>query len=201
MKRFPLINLCLIICLSTSYGQIKISYDLGLNLSNLKGVSEKKNLLPGFNTGFSTQFSISNSFFARPSILYSLKGYRSNFIPQGTTSTKLSYLSIPALLGFNSSKKLSFLAGPEFSYSISAKRKFNNGSVNLNDKFEKFDFGLDFGAIYKIDERLGLELKYNMGLKKIEKFVVDFTNAYGYIYESFGKNRVLQINLFYYLKK
>lgn len=201
MKKLSLVNLFLLFCLSSSFAQIKISYDLGLNFSNLRGVSDKKNLFIGFNTGFSTQFSIGNSFFVRPSILYSLKGYRSNFIPQGTTSTKLSYISIPTLLGVNFSKKFSVLAGPEFSYLASAKRKFNSGSVSLPNSFEKFDIGLDFGAIYEIDKRIGLQLKYNMGLKKVEKFVVDFTNTYDYIYESFGKNRVLQIGLFYNLKK
>jgi hypothetical protein len=132
--------------------------------------------------------------------LYAAKGFNSLYIPQGTVPTRLNYVSVPVLLGLNAGKKLSFLIGPELNLLLNATTKINGGKISRTDKFEKFDLGLNIGSLYNINQKFGISLRYSYGLSKIEKFYYYDMNANITGYEKSGRNRVVQLMVFYNLK-
>ncbi len=98
-------------------------------------------------------------------------------------------------MGYKIDKKTSLLFGPEIGYLFSAYSLFpNKEKFNFSKNYPvKFDLGLDIGLGYKILNKLGVEIRYNYGLKNIYR-----TDAAGVrVVERLAGNRVFQIGGFY----
>jgi opacity protein-like surface antigen len=202
MKKFILIAVIIIAGFSKSFGQFKIGCTAGLNLSNLRynGFDGNTPLL-NYNAGFFTQFPLNKQLFIKSSLLYSVKGFNSIYIPQGTVPTRLSYISLPLLVGFNANKRLSFLLGPEINLLLNATTKISGTKITRTDKFEKFDYGLMIGTSFNFNPKFGIDLRYSYGFSKLEKFFYYDMNGNITGFEKSGRNRVLQLSFLYNLKK
>lgn len=82
-------------------------------------------------------------------------------------------------------KGLSLEAGPQLGFLLSAK----NESTNVKDSFKTFDFGVNLGLGYKLNNGLNFGARYNLGLTNIN-------DSEG----SSGKNRngVIQVSVGYF---
>ena len=197
-----IINIVILtICFSHSFGQFNLGFNAGLNISSLSyGSGDNNSSIVNFNAGLTTQYSISERLFIRAILLYSIKGYSSLLIPQGTVHTRLNYILIPTLLGVNLNRNFAFLLGPEFCILTHASMKTGNDNTNRTNNFEKFDLGLDVAVLYNFNRKFGIELLYNYGFIKVERFYYYDTNGNVTGFERAGKNRVFAINLIYNLK-
>lgn len=189
-----------------SYTQTRFGLKAGANIATIGIGAEKwaaerdnKNWRIGFNTGAFMRASLSRRLFVQPELLYSLKGYgikATPYNPDGTNS--LHYVTVPLLAGFTLSDRFSLVAGPEFGYLISARSKYDGGwgPGNLHD-FKDFDLGADLGITYKVNDLLGIDLRYNHGLKDLaEGPLVDrYGQLQGYYKE--GRTRAFQAGIHY----
>jgi hypothetical protein len=184
-----------------SYGQINFGLKGGANLANVKGfVTDGRKIRLGEYAGLLSEILIHKQLFIRPELLYSVKGY--NFPALGNYNRgnlSLSYISLPILLGYQSTKKLKVLLGPEVSYLLEEKFKFSDGSTLYPGDFNKIDLGIDLGIAYPITKKLSSEFRYNYGFRDLVN--VTFTDPYGSPVRKgkMGANRVLQIGLIYKL--
>lgn len=84
-------------------------------------------------------------------------------------------------------ERLSIEAGPQIGFLVSAKRDYDytesfNGEVtytesedgaDIKDSFHPIDFGLNFGAGYRLGSGLNFSARYNLGLVNIAKYAPD----------------------------
>ena len=59
----------------------------------------------------------------------------------------------------------SLQAGPQIGFLMSA----TSAGVDIKDQASSTDFGLNLGAGYNLNENMALDLRYNLGLSKVNK--------------------------------
>lgn len=189
----------------TNAQSVKFGAKVGLNLATLSGDIDNASPKVGFHVGGFAEIMISDKFAIQPELLYSTQGAQSefsstNFGDSYTESIKLnfSYINLPIMAKFYPTKKFSIEAGPQVGFLVSAKQKgsyteVNGGSVfsgSYNediDGLNNVDLGLNLGLGFNFTEKIGANLRYNLGLTDISK---DSPNS------SF-QNRVLQLSFAY----
>jgi hypothetical protein len=178
----------------------------------------------GFNLGAFYEQKITDKIIFQPEMYLSLQGNRvvwagdSEKIQQ---TPNLFYLNIPLLVKYEFLKKFSFEFGPQIGLILAARLKlegedYNNPEDNLtlninllkDDTYyfpggalivkkgmNVFDFSLGFGTSYRINKKFQLQMRYNLGLTKIDRNSTNGTN-----YNSWNlKNSVFQISAGYTL--
>lgn len=198
MKKILLFFITLF-ALQFSYGQVAFGLKGGMNLASIKneGPANGKSRI-GFNAGALLQLRLQDKFLLQPELLYSVKGYRTastQFIEEATVS--LNYINVPVLLGFQPAKNLSLLLGPEFGFLSSARSKVGGNNTDVSRIYGDFDIGVDLGVACHFNKKMGLDLRYNYGLKNLVN--VAYTDPNGNIIDvgNTGANRVLQFGLYY----
>ena len=160
MKKIILTISASIFFLLYANAQINFGIKGGLNFSNVKFPGSPNNTTRlGFNAGLLLQVSIFKMFMLQPELLYSIKGHKfpaTSFDGGGTLS--LNYISVPVLVGFRPTKKITVLAGPEFNFLTTANSKFNGIDHDVSKIYRKFNMAVDIGVAYKIIAGLGAEL-------------------------------------------
>ena len=82
-----------------------------------------------------------------------------------------------------------FQAGPQLGFLVSAKSNVNNNNTDVKDNMKVIEFGLSVGVGYiNTSNGLGIDVRYNRGLTKINKSIPGTSTNAG-----------LQIGLFYLL--
>ncbi|MEO6305186.1 MAG: porin family protein [Bacteroidia bacterium] len=108
----------------------------GINYSNVydsKGQTFHANPKLGFAGGAFLAIPFGKLFGLQPEILYSQKGFQSSGAILGSNynMTRTSnYIDAPLFFAFKPSEFLTVLAGPQFSYLVSQKNTFVNGSTS-----------------------------------------------------------------------
>ncbi len=153
--------------------QTKFSFQGGVNLMKLKttisGLSLAFNSEASLNAGLIADFQGSGTFNVRSGLLYN--SYASSVSFDGDKNTLYAnYLSLPLLGRLKLSDKLYGFAGPQFSYLMSAKSKFDNGdSEDTKSEMESINFSGLFGAEYQFSDKLRLGVSYTAGLNRVNK--------------------------------
>src|SRR6187431_1598361 len=160
--------------------EIKFGAKGGLNFASISGDNTKgTDLVTAFNFGFLSEIPISDKFSFQPELMYSGQGYSFS-----NNTIALSYLNMPLMGKYYLTKGLSVEAGPQIGFLLSAK----NEKTDVKDSFNTFDFGVNFGLGYKLDNGLNFGARYNLGL-------TDINNLEGS--SSKNKNGVFQISVGY----
>ncbi|MDN3673531.1 porin family protein [Flavobacterium branchiarum] len=182
MKKFLLLAVVAVLGFTNVNAQkIKFGAKGGLNFASISGDDTKGiDGVTSFNLGVLSEIPISDKFSFQPELMYSGQGY--SF---GDNTIALSYLNIPLMGKYYLTKGLSVEAGPQLGFLFSAK----NESVNVKDSFKTFDFGVNFGLGYKLDNGLNFGARYNLGLTNINN--VDNSS-------SKNKNGVFQLSVGYF---
>ncbi len=70
--------------------------------------------------------------------------------------------------------------GPQLGFLVSAKKKTEEGKINEKEKFvdnfKTFDFGLNFGAAYKVSDELEINARFTKGLSNINNYFPEVMN-------------------------
>jgi hypothetical protein len=161
--------------------KIKFGAKGGLNFASISGDNTKAiDVVTSFNFGVLSEIPVSDKFSFQPELMYSGQGYSFN-----DNTIALSYLNIPLMGKYYLTKGLSVEAGPQIGFLLSAK----NDKTDVKDSFNTFDFGVNFGLGYKLDNGLNFGARYNAGLTDIN----NLENS-----SSKNKNGVFQLSVGYF---
>ncbi|AXY72902.1 PorT family protein [Paraflavitalea soli] len=201
MKKYCVLILVLVAGCLTTYAQVKVGLKGGININNVKYRDADPNTASiGFNTGLLARIQVSDKFFIRPELQYSVKGYRYPVTGgSGNVTSRLNYINLPVLAGFPIGSKLQFLIGPEFGYLVKATSKFGGNKSDITNLYQHFDWGLDLGAAFHLMPDLGVEVRYNYGFRGLIKGITTDANGNPTGSMKDGANRVFQAGLFYML--
>lgn len=161
----------------------------GLNISTISGDDTKAKA--GFYGGVLMNVPVASSFSVQPEILYNGIGAKSD----GSIDAKLNldYISVPVMFQYNATPQFYLEAGPQFSFLINSKLKYQSSSLDAKDIIKGFDFGIGLGAGYFFTKNIGVNARYIAGVTNITKEVNGF--------QADGKNNVFQIGLAYKFNK
>ena len=142
----------------------------GFNMSTFGGddVDEADNLM-GFKIGI--QQTIANGLIATYS--FTQRGYEfsDNYY---SGEIKLNYLSASIVKPFSMGPGFDFLAGGDIGYFLGGESE------------SCFDFGLEIGARYKVNNQIGIVGTYYLGLKNVLDKDMDATNRSFQIYATYA---------------
>ncbi len=123
---------------------------------------------PGAKLGFFTQLPLNSKIDLRFEMYYIQKGSRKNSSQANPTTyiQRLNYIEVPVLFQYNAFEKLSFFGGPSFAYLFKSSERDQNGLIPANGRelYEKFDFSIHGGGIWKLNQKwsFGLSGSYSM---------------------------------------
>lgn len=182
MKKFLVLAVVTVLGFSNVNAQeIKFGAKGGLNFATISGDNTKGiEGVTSFNFGVLSEIPISDKFSFQPELMYSGQGYSFNH-----NTIALSYLNIPLMGKYYLTKGFSVEAGPQIGFLLAAK----NEKTNVKDSFNTFDFGVNFGLGYKLDNGLNFGVRYNLGLTDINN--VDNSSVK-------NKNGVFQVSVGYF---
>lgn len=134
----------------------------------------------GMQFGVFAEFEISEKLAFQPELVFSMQGQKvensdSNYSSEGTG--KYNYLNIPLMGKYYVNENISVQLGPQIGFLMSANTDTSttiNGittenSSDVKKDIKSMDFGLNFGAGYKMDNGIAFDLRYNLSLTDIAK--------------------------------
>ena len=162
--------------LSAANAQIDLGVKGGLNFPTLSGDSRQ---LIGDQTKFRTDFyvggyanyKVTDQISFQPELLYSKQG--AGIKNSGNSNSKIvtHNINIPLMGRYEIMEGLNVEFGPQLGFLVSAKGKTEEGKtdtkVKITDNFKTFDFGLNFGAGYKVTDELEINARFTKGLSNI----------------------------------
>lgn len=152
----------------------------GLNVSDLS--NSEASALVGFHIGGFAEFMIMEKFALQPELLFSTQGAKYD---SGTLN--LIYVNLPVMGKYSVTENFSIEAGPQIGFLISAK----DDDSDVIDSFNTIDFCLNLGIGYTLNEKMMLQLRYNLGLSEIEESLPSGIDG--------TKNAVIQLSFGYKL--
>ncbi|PWJ33655.1 porin family protein [Sediminitomix flava] len=182
-----------ILSLSTSFAQSQVSdFDFGfkggLNLSRESNSVGNSKL--GVNLGAYAAYPLTNNLFVQAEMMYASQGER--YKTEGIVfKDKLNYLHFPVMAKYYVADGLNLQFGPQLGFMLVGKQKVGDTVTKANDKFNTVDFAFNFGAGYELDNGLGFEVRYSLGVTGIKSSDIDPNQ----------KNRVTQFMLTYKLSE
>ncbi len=201
MKKL-LSTIAIIIAFSAAFAQdthdiicLRTGFNLARHIDASKSFSKIKF---GINAGLTVDFEIFNNFFARPGIMFSMKGARYD---KYETVENLNYFELPLLVAYkiNITNNIvadfqtgAFLAGGAFGM---IKRKETDSEFPAfkrydNDEYRRFDVGLNFGAGVVLKNHYYFGFGYDLSLRLLHE--PDYMTWH-------QKNGCSMINIGYYL--
>lgn len=186
---------------SSAYAQISFGVKAGAAITSLPGDynNDKKT---GFYGGFTGELPVGKKFSIAAELVYSMQGNKQRIMfaewapndSYNATGKKenmnLSYVNVPLLVKYQFIKNIFIETGLQAGFLVAAKVKTSQGSGDIKDNYETFDLSWPIGIGFKLENGLGANLRYNAGLTNVYK---------GNQWEP--KNRVIQLGVFYMLKK
>lgn len=119
--------------------------------------------------GLNFEAGLSSNFGLQVEVNYSAQG-AGVINDDGSTagSYQLDYITLPVLVKLYGSPRLSFFAGPQAGFLISAKTKISGDpETDVKDQFKTTDFYAVFGTEYKFANGIFINARYNVGLTNV----------------------------------
>ncbi|WP_304132856.1 porin family protein, partial [Mesonia mobilis] len=202
MKRFIVIAI-LLFTVSLSAQEVRFGVKGGVNFSKIN-INQSNDLLnsemkTGFHIGGLVEFKLTNRFALEPQLFYSRQnsileikladltfpGSTPNdpiFVENINNEYNLDLINLPILAKFYITEGFNIFAGPQFSYLVSEKDKYD---------IKEFDYGLIGGLGYQFDSGLLLSANYYLGMNDINNFIEPIQNQLKL------KQRVIQFSVGY----
>lgn len=153
----------------------------GLNFATISGDNIKSTgTVAAFNLGVMSEIPLSEKFSFQPELMFSGQGYSLS-----DDVVALNYLNVPLMGKYYLTKGFSVEAGPQLGFLLSAKHE----SIDIKDSLKTFDFGLNFGLGYKLENGINFGARYNLGLTNIND-VEGSSNK--------NRNGVIQVSVGYF---
>jgi hypothetical protein len=143
----------------------------GVNFGSINGDdTDEFEMRTSFHVGVVSEILFSEKFSIQPELLYSSQGAKMS--EEGFDLViKLNYINLPVMAKFYVIEGLSLEVGPQFGFLLSAKAKseFDGESEeeDIKDGLNDFDFGINFGAGYKLENGLSFAARYIYGFSNL----------------------------------
>lgn len=143
----------------------------GVNFGSINGDdTDEFEMRTSFHVGVVSEILFSEKFSIQPELLYSSQGAKMS--EEGFDFViKLNYINLPVMAKFYVIEGLSLEVGPQFGFLLSAKAKseFDGESEeeDIKDGLNDFDFGINFGAGYKLENGLSFAARYIYGFSNL----------------------------------
>ena len=217
MKKIILTTIFTVVVLASANAQ-QFGLKGGVNFASISGINTgdqwDESGKTSLHFGVIAEFKITDKFSFQPELLYSGQGvtYEKRDVDGWEKEkVKLNYINIPLMAKFYVAEGFSLEAGPQIGFLTSAtsdNEDFNvaDGLVikekDIKQSLNSTDFGLNFGAGYKLDSGLNFGIRYNLGLSNINKIKERPINGdWPNVFENSDiNNRVLQISVGYFFK-
>ncbi|MFT3823602.1 MAG: porin family protein [Chitinophagaceae bacterium] len=191
--------LLLAACFSVS-AQVSLGIKAGTSISSFKNDKsgyDPENRVSVVAGGILT-VPLWRKFQLRTELLYTGKGYKvaSSAYSLAYTVTH-DYITLPVLLDFSPVKDLHVMLGPELGYLFKARFRSKGYYENIKDQYKKVDIGVAGGIAYTFWKSLGVEVRYNYGLRKLNEYIVPTIGWEPSPVYKVGSNRNLQAGLYY----
>jgi len=192
-----------------SKAQMNIGVKASLNMATISGDNtDETEMMPSYQVGLVTNFNISEAFSIQPGLMLSGKGSKKSLNDVDTRLT-LNYLEVPINVIYNISDFQVF-AGPYLGFGLFADVKSDNDLADEIDAefkndislveastletlyYNSFDYGLNVGAGYMVNESIQIQAGYGLGLGNIHP-KVDGEDP-----NSDTNNSVIQLNVSYF---
>jgi hypothetical protein len=180
----------------TMQAQVKFGVHAAANLETQAKLGQLWNncdLYQGFLVGGFLEYKAGNNLSFQTELNYQKKGAKFTSTNQGSESVvrrDFNYLTVPLLVkgtfhdnGLGENWDLNLFTGPYLGYLTSAHSNLNNSnnsSIDIENQAEKTDWGVIIGGgvSYKLGNggAIVAELRYQMGLNKIDKEDTDLRN-------------------------
>lgn len=171
MKKKILFAVAFIATLSTIEAQsVKLGIKAGINYANQNGTDITLNLtnynstdaITSYHAGLVAEIKIFEGLAIQPELLYSTQGatYK-NAVTE--FKNELGYISLPLIAKIYLSKSLSLELGPQASFLLSERNKFDY------KESETFEFAAVGGLGLNITKNLFLQARYGLGLTEASK--------------------------------
>ncbi|MBI5525733.1 MAG: PEGA domain-containing protein [Deltaproteobacteria bacterium] len=128
----------------------------------------------GFTGGLAVDFGVSRYFSVRPELLVSMKGNDHFDGASGNTYTyTLTYVELPVLAKVSLATEVfvpELYAGPYFASLATASKEGSSDSQDVDEMFDKMDFGFIFGGGFRLnfsDWALLFDFDYSLGVVSI----------------------------------
>ncbi len=183
MKKLFFIAAITVMAVSATQAQeVRLGAKAGVNFSTLSGddLGDIKSRT-GFHIGGLVEIPISEKFWVQPEVLYSAQGakYKDSGSEMGVDysydiTTKLDYIQVPIMAKYYVVEGLALEAGPQISFLASKKGTVEGsvGGVEVSteedlDNVSGIDFGVGFGASYRLPMGVFFGARYNLGLSNV----------------------------------
>ncbi len=179
MKKLFLAAFAVFAFASVNAQEVKFGAKAGVNLASIGGDAEDADARTSFHVGGVAEIVISDKFSVQPELLFSSQGAKSEYTEDfgefGSFDVeeklKLSYLNLPVMAKYYVAEGFSLEAGPQIGFLLSADAEVEvdgeSEEEDVKDEFKSIDFGLGFGAGYKLDNGLNFSARYTLGLANI----------------------------------
>lgn len=172
MKQFCIITVIALLSMSSVNAQnVQFGAKVGVNFASINGDdTDELDMRTSFHVGVFSELSYSERFSLQPELVYSSQGAKMS--EEGfDVSIRLSYINLPIIAKYYLTEGLSLEAGPQFGLLLSAKVKseFDGESEeeDIKDELNDFDFGINFGAGYKLENGINFTARYNYGFTNL----------------------------------
>lgn len=150
---------------ASSASPVRFGIKAGLNVATIN--SDDAKAKAGIYGGVFANIPVASDFSVQPEVLYSGMGAKNK--DYSSVKLNLDYISVPVMVQYNVLPALYVEAGPQFSFAINKKIKGDGGSVDVDNYYKGFDFGLGLGAGYYIAQGFGVTARFVAGLTDIIK--------------------------------
>ncbi len=171
--------------LSAANAQIDLGVKGGLNFPTLSGDSRQlyenqTKFRTDFYVGGYANYKITDQISFQPELLYSKQGAGLKTNDNSKAKLITHNINIPLMGRYEIMDGLNVEFGPQLGFLVSAKMKTEEGKtdtkIKATDNFKTFDFGLNFGAAYKITDELEINARFTKGLSNINDYYPQTVN-------------------------
>ena len=173
MKRIIPFTLALSLLISYSTeAQVAFGIKGGLNLTTLdvKDPELSYDSRTGYHAGLFLRTRFGNVGLQPELLLFTQRGELESSLV-GTAQESFTYLSVPLMLKFYPVGGLNIQLGPQFGFLLDGERKYDtvlgSGSEDITEYYKNSDISVSLGGGYDFGFGLGLDVRYNIGVKDI----------------------------------
>lgn len=169
---------------------IKFGIKGGLDLSNIIKGNGNNNfsteVKPGFNAGVTLEIPLIAGLQFTPEVVYAQKGYKLTYDDNTSFKQTTNFIDVPILFAFRLGSSFNIVAGPQVSFLLSTKNKFENGfgsveETNVKDDSDRFKKSLVGGVIgfrYDVNPRFDIHARYALDFQKNNENGSNYTPEY-----------------------
>lgn len=160
----------------SSHGQVAFGIKGGVNLTTLdvKDPELSYDSRTGYHAGIFLRTSFGKAALQPELLLFTQRGQVQSSL-FGQAQESFTYLSLPVILKFYPVGGLNLQLGPQFGFLLDGEREYNSflgsGTQDITEYYKNSDVSVSLGAGYDFPFGLGLDVRYNIGVKDINDAV------------------------------